>query len=266
MANSDSQTNSSPLTRTETHITTGKRGRKPKSENASADLRWSVPMVETLLRLRREQHLRFFQSKHNPKAASEGWANVVKDFCQEHHIIVTLSKIRSKYDALLKKWRDFGPGKGKETKRTGNPKAEPNTLDDPILEIIAPYFAKSPGTGADLGQSTDEVLVAESDEDDANDSDDGRLDSDPSSTGPRKQQKRDGGGDLGDKMENAFALVSNSVCDLAKAVSGRSSQDMGLFMQQNRDALRSMQQSLDNSTKIQMAMLEVLQKLSNGGL
>jgi hypothetical protein len=35
-------------------------------------------------------------------------------FCQERSMVVPLTKIRLKYDALLKKWRDFGPGNGKK--------------------------------------------------------------------------------------------------------------------------------------------------------
>ena len=264
---------SSPLTKTETNanVVTKKRGRKPKSDRAPSEteLRWSLEMVEILLHLRRVQHLHYFQSTHNPRAASEGWAKVVKDFCQKTNMIVPLQKIRSKYDTLLKKWRDFGPGKGKETKKTGNLKPERGSLDDPILAIISPYFAKSPGTGSDLGQSTDNANLDAIKTDIASEDDDTASSSgcdDPHPIVSKKMSKRQklaADDDLGTKMENAFAMVSDSVSVLAKAVGGGSSSDFTNYMEENRGAMLSLQNSIDNSTKIQMAMLEVLQKMAS---
>src|SRR5690349_9566132 len=73
-----SNENGSPVAKTKPVAATPKPrpGRKPKAESAAGtkELRWSVPMVETLLRLRRETHVKYFQSKNNPKAAGDGWA------------------------------------------------------------------------------------------------------------------------------------------------------------------------------------------------
>ena len=222
-------------------------------------------MIETLLTLRRDTHMKFFQSKHDPKAAGEGWALVVKDWCVKHEKDVPLSKICSKYDALLKKWRDFGPT-GKESKKTGNVKPDPNTLDDPILAVITPFFAKSPGTGSDLGQSTDYAVDSSSNEDE-ND-----IECDFDSPKPAERPfKRPRGevaskpADIGEKMESAFALVSESVFTLAKAVSGQAPDTLVTYMQESRQAIVLLQQSIDNSSKIQLAMLEAIQKLANSG-
>ena len=137
----DASQHSSPLREPQPQTAPSSRkrpGRKPKSAKAPGeqDLRWTNEMIETLLKLRRVKYLSYFMSKSNPKAAGEGWSLVVKDWCQHHNRIEPLTKIRSKYDNLLKKWRDFGPGSGKQTKRTGNNQPEPNTLDDPLPALI----------------------------------------------------------------------------------------------------------------------------------
>jgi len=229
-------------------------GRKPKSAKVPGeqDLRWTNEMIETLLKLRRVKYLSYFMSKSNPKAAGEGWSLVVKDRCQHHNRIEPLTKIRSKYDNLLKKWRDFGPGSGKQTKRTGNNQPEPNTLDDPLLALIAPFFAKSPGTGSDLGQSTDKPPAL-----DDHDDDNGLLDETvdeilPESTPLKRSKTTNVSSDdasVGASMENAFAMVSDSVSNLARAVgeAGGTSTELRSFMQESRQNMASLKESLDNS-------------------
>ena len=106
-------------------------------------------MIETLLTLCLDTHMNFLERKHDPKAAGERWALIVKDWCMKHDKDFPSGNFHSKYQNLLKKWRDFGPT-GKESKKTGNVEPDPNTLDDPILAVITPFFAKSPEPGSDL--------------------------------------------------------------------------------------------------------------------
>ena len=259
---------SSPVTKTDTNASkkTGpkKRGRKPKAENSSPkpQLNWSVPMTESLLRLRRETHIKYFRSKNNPKAATEGWALVLKDWCLENGMTVPLEKVRSKYDSMLKKWRDHGPT-GKESKKTGNFKPDPEK-DDPIIPIITPYFAKSPGTGSDLGQSSDQVPDdVDGPNDDPSDLQDSAAPPSPPAP-PAKKPKLQPPSQLGDQLETGFSMISDGMRDLASAVSGQTTNEMKSFVQESRAAFASLKDSIDNSTRIQMAMLEVLQKISGG--
>ena len=261
--------------------TPAKRGRKPKGEKKmedGRDVRWNLSMVESLMTAKFQIYRNCFEHTSNNKKKSEGWSKVALAINKQYNLVLSVQQVKTKYHSLNKKYRD-NSAYGKESRKTGNNPIDANNCRDDKYILVAPYFAKQPGCGADLGQSTDKFERQDSSAISTLDVEEDDFTTDIEVTESICSNKKPCSSPVnatsicGDHIESSIDKMAGSITALSNAIiqsnlfgnetTATSTNTLQAMMQKVVDSTTQMQESMLMTAKLQAAMLEKLEKLTD---
>jgi hypothetical protein len=253
-------------------ITLKKRGRPKKqcSSSANDDCKWTLAMTETLLRSKFDVFKKYFEDTKRRGQVSEGWIKVTYSINREYGCSKNVEQVKSRYQYLLKKWRDHKPS-GKESTRTGNQKPDPSNCKDEEFSIIAEYMARKGGCGTDLGQAIDVQDLPNADES-VKGEDVSEVVPAPATPGvrvPARSAKGEAYSELATSLEIGLLGMADGLKAIASSLSTNTNNEVLQHLRvaekartEDRETLKDMRSFLETSNQVQLAMLKELQKLS----